>query len=766
MTQGQDRSALKWLKEDLNELIKQATLILEEFVEKGYQSPQMSDGADLIHKIQGTLKMVQLTGATMLTEEMEAVARTLVTAKPGAGKDSAEALMLALVQLPDYLERLEKGAPDLPFSVLSIINDLRASRDAGLLSETAFFAPHLNQMLVEETGGEPNPELKNIARQLRGHFHKGLLGWYRQIEPEKSLNLIRQVFVRLLKSSGTACSIRIWDAAQALITGVQEESIEPSISVKLLIAHLDREIKYVIEKGEAATECGFALGLLKNILFYIASADTENPVIKKIQEKYDLKEAVKAIGSDTAEGLVDENLLAAVRDAVQEDLTRIKDTIDLYIRGDRAELSSILDLKDIFGKVADTFGMLGQAGIQSRIRKHGNYIQEKVAQGHQPTDDELMTMASDLLFVESTLANLHQLQGKDAIQPDGDLPEGEIDTHIHAALREATLEIRAVKEVLSTYFETPEMNTALEDMPARFTRMAGAFHMIEEDNAAIICREVNRYIQDNLLGQDVPETSDLDLLAEVVTSIEYYMEALQEDSSDRQGILDFAGESLVKLVKSPELAEKLNPSLEPVESETEELTIPRAESIEEAKPEIEALEADEETVIEEAFVEEAEQVEEAQEPVVEKTVAEAAITAEEDALSLDLELSDEIPDELTLELPESSLEEVSVEEVSVDEGSAAVEPLEMEAVADEAVSEIAESEEPVLSLDDLELESVDLDVAGEVQADVVEAEESLLSLDDLELEMPDSEGAGKRKYYLRQKLQHLLKRQMRSSLLK
>ena len=183
MTQGQDRSALKWLKEDLNDLISQANTLLQDFVENNHQGEQIEDCSGLLHKIHGTLKMVQLTGASLLTEEMEAVATSLAEKQAGAPKDRAEALMIALVQLPDYLERLEKGAPDMPFSVLSLINDLKASRDATLLSETAFFAPHLNETLIQSVQAEPNPAFKDMAKHLRAHFHNGFLGWYSNVEP-------------------------------------------------------------------------------------------------------------------------------------------------------------------------------------------------------------------------------------------------------------------------------------------------------------------------------------------------------------------------------------------------------------------------------------------------------------------------------------------------------------------------------------------------------------------------------------------------------
>ncbi|NNJ91961.1 MAG: hypothetical protein HKP55_09815, partial [Gammaproteobacteria bacterium] len=732
MTQGQDRSTLKWLRDDLNELIQQATLQLGEFVDKG-QSAQISECQSLLHKIHGTLKMVQLTGASMLTEEMEAVALAIEEAAAASTKDRVEALMMALVQLPDYLERLEKGAPDLPFSVLSIINDLRASRDAGLLSETAFFAPHLNQMLVEQTGGEPNPEIKQVTKQLRMHFHKGLLGWYRQIEPEKSLNLLRQVFNRLLKTSGTSCSKRLWEAALALSTGIMEESIEASISVKLLIGHLDREMKYVIDKGEAANECGFALGLLKNMLFYIASADSDNALVTVVQEKYELKEAVEAMGSDTSEGLVDEDLLAAVRDAVQEDINKIKDTIDLYIRGDLSDLTSLVELYGVFVKVADTFAMLGQAGIQEKIRTHAEFIKEKVEPGQQPSEDELMAIASDLLFVESSLANLSKLQATEKAAAQGDLPSGEINAHIHVVLQEAAVEIKAVKEVLGTYFESPEINAALEETPERFTRMSGVFQMIEEDNAARICREVRGYVQDKLLGHQVPETSELDLLAEVVTSIEYYMEALLEDSADLQGIIEFAGESLEQL-----LGRTLSEAAVVEEGEAETET-----SLE--LSEIEQVVADEGVDVELEIAESGEveglalaaedlSLDEA-ESAKEETTAEAeGLELDVADLSLDEVATEAQPEQaegLELDVADLSLDEVTAEETpeKTEDLALDVADLSLDEVATEQAPQ-AEVKEPELNVDELSLDDLVTEEALPAETEGLELEVDNLSVDE------------------------------------
>ncbi len=52
-------------------------------------------------------------------------------------------LMRGMVQLPDYLERVQSGHKDIPIVLLPLLNDLRACRGDNLLTESALFSPDL-----------------------------------------------------------------------------------------------------------------------------------------------------------------------------------------------------------------------------------------------------------------------------------------------------------------------------------------------------------------------------------------------------------------------------------------------------------------------------------------------------------------------------------------------------------------------------------------------------------------------------------------------
>src|SRR6202790_5820306 len=90
-----------------------------------------------LHQVQGVLRLLEIYGAALLAEEMEQVARYLISlGTERRNQDGTpDALVRSMVQLPGYLERVLAGGRDLALVLLPLLNDLRAVRGSALLSE-------------------------------------------------------------------------------------------------------------------------------------------------------------------------------------------------------------------------------------------------------------------------------------------------------------------------------------------------------------------------------------------------------------------------------------------------------------------------------------------------------------------------------------------------------------------------------------------------------------------------------------------------------
>src|SRR5579872_6761125 len=99
---------------ELGVTLNEARASLEAYAERPDQRALLEKCADQLHLATGVLRLVEVYGAALLAEEMEHVARYLLTAGEHKRQgDGLDALMRAMVQLPTYLERVLSGGRDL-----------------------------------------------------------------------------------------------------------------------------------------------------------------------------------------------------------------------------------------------------------------------------------------------------------------------------------------------------------------------------------------------------------------------------------------------------------------------------------------------------------------------------------------------------------------------------------------------------------------------------------------------------------------------------
>ena len=102
---SQDLNSLRWIRGDLDQTLREARTALEDFVDG--QADQLQSSIERLHHAHGVLEMIQLYGAAMLADEMEQLAKALSQGQVSNTEGAAEALMLGMVQLPAYLEKIE-----------------------------------------------------------------------------------------------------------------------------------------------------------------------------------------------------------------------------------------------------------------------------------------------------------------------------------------------------------------------------------------------------------------------------------------------------------------------------------------------------------------------------------------------------------------------------------------------------------------------------------------------------------------------------------
>ncbi|MGH8172131.1 MAG: Hpt domain-containing protein, partial [Rhodanobacteraceae bacterium] len=556
-----DFTALNWVKQELDATLKQSRDALEAYVEDPADVALMRASSEHLHQVAGTLRMVELYGAAMVVEEMERLAQGLLDDVVKQRDDAYSVLMRGMVQLPDYLERVQSGHKDIPIVLLPLLNDLRACRGDNLLTESALFSPDLHATLPLGAIGSSSPvppaELRTQALRLRLGFQAALLKWIRDESASEHLDRLNNVLDRLRMLSHGTEARRLWWVAGGVIEAVKDGGLEASVAVKLLFGAVDREIRSFAEHGERGLIASPPRELIKNLLYYIAHSTGEGLRAKDVRNTYRLdtllptqKELQHAQGSMTGHN---RNLLDTVSVAIKDDLLRVKESLDIFLRSQEANPSDLSSQAEILDRVGDTLGMLGLGMPRKVVGEQRNVIEE-MAEGRRSIDEgALLDVAGALLYVEASLDDhIERLGagGESEATTEGELelPKAEVRKILDALMREAAVNIQQAKHDIIAFIESPWEHARVEQIPRLLEEISGALRMLGLADAAQLMSGIVRFVETELLQhRRVPTAEQMDKLADALAAIEYYLEATREQRGNRERILDVTRESLEAL---------------------------------------------------------------------------------------------------------------------------------------------------------------------------------------------------------------------------
>ena len=551
-----DYVALEWVKGEIAETLKQARQALEAFVDNPQDSTRMRFCLTYVHQVHGTLQMVEFYGAALLAEEMEQLARALLDGRVASQAEALEVLMQAILQMPTYLDRIQSARRDLPMTLLPLLNDLRAARSEKLLSETSLFVPDMSGRLpalpTEFVAQRQTADLPALLRKLRQMLQVALVGVIRNQELPTNLGFMARVFARLEMLCKDAPLGALWQIASGVVEGLASGGVANGTSVRTLLRQVDRELKRLVEQGADGINQAAPDELIKNLLFYVAKAPGQSERIQSLKALYSLDEALpdsSVVNEERAQlAGPDRGAMRSVVAALCEELVRVKDSLDLFVRSDRKALPDLEALQVPLKQIADTLAVLGFGQPRKIVLDQIGVIQA-LTQGVQTPDDAvLMDMAGALLYVEATLAGM--VGGmNDGRGEESHLPTTDVAQIHQLVIREARTGLEQAKDAIIEFIASQWDHQHLVRVPDLLTQSRGGLVMIPLERAAALLDACNRYIQEQLLArQAIPDWQSLDTLADAITSVEYYLERLSEDcGSQGDLILDVAEESLRNL---------------------------------------------------------------------------------------------------------------------------------------------------------------------------------------------------------------------------
>ncbi|MFV2060474.1 MAG: Hpt domain-containing protein [Gammaproteobacteria bacterium] len=559
-----DINTLSWVKSEIDTTLEQAHKALEAYEESPEDDSQIKFCLNYLHQVHGTLKMVELYGASLVAEELESLTLALSQDEVSNKEETFQVLIKGMVQLPDYLENLLSGQKDIPVVLLPLLNDMRAARGESLLTENALFSPDLDTVApAVESGLNSTGDIQELAKKLRHSYHLGLLHWFTEKNVAGGIKQISKVVNQLREAANDSEVNKLLWIASGVLEGLREGGLESSIAVKLLAGNVDREIKKIIDNGEAEYPKELPKDLIKNLLYYVSCSSTNGNAVKEIKQAFKLQDIMpntKTLEKARAD-LAGPNaaLMQTVSAVLMDELTQVKDNLDIFVRSDSRDIEQLTPLSASLAQMSDTLGMLGLGIQRATIREQKQRLDAMISGDEKVNETILMDVAGSLLSVENSLNDLGQIKGNkfnnDTVEQT--LQNAEKQKLLKSVISEAKVDLSNVKESLSAFSRDPSNHELLKNIPTSLSQIQGSLSILNLTRASNLLEECNEFIKKDLIAeQSVPELNTLETLADAISSIEYFLESLAENWGQPDAILEVAEQSLKKIrgdAFSPEL---------------------------------------------------------------------------------------------------------------------------------------------------------------------------------------------------------------------
>jgi len=558
-------NALEVVSQELMESIRNAHLALEDCVDGRGGSAALVRCGQLLHQVGGALKITETYGAALLAEEMEAVCAYLATLRAGKGReDGLDALTRAMVQLPIYIERLLGGGRDIALVLLPLLNDLRAARGQPLLSEGTLLLLNLSPQRKQEAADAHKASGEDpvqLARKLRPRFQLALLGWIQGGNNQRHLETLSSVIGALERSANRDDMFQLWWVVGGVLESLQNGGLETSVALKRLLGQTDRQIKRLIDEGLQAFDDHPIADLLNNLLYYVARSGHAGERISEIRAAFNLSELLP--GDEQVEHAREAlsapsvKLMKTVASAIKEDLARVKDVLDIFVRTGMSNSAELVPQLDLLKKISDTLGVLGLGELRGDIDSEIDRLKGVVSQGGPIDEQTILEIASTLLRVEDRLDQ----QLVRLIVPAEPLTEAEQESGAArqedpeyqqvaaAVMRESIINLARIKETFSQSIAAKGSSQGIDAVPGLIRGIRAGLLMLNKTRAMQVVERVGSLLTLVLAGAGPSRLTqkETDRLADAIVSIEYYMETVKAGRSEPWYMLDNAEACLAVL---------------------------------------------------------------------------------------------------------------------------------------------------------------------------------------------------------------------------
>ena len=550
-----DIGPLTWVKGEIDAALHKAREQLAQFAANINDTTPLRFAQPHLHQVKGAVQMVGLDGLARFTEEVERFMAALEAREVEPNAETLDLLDQGFSTIGKYLDELMGGAPDVPLKLSSAFNKLLAARKVERVSESDLFFPDLSVRAPKSDEAVPaaaEADLPRYVRMLRTQYQKGLLGYLRNPNDRVGLAAMRDALAAIETSqSQPAARTFIWSAA-AFVEGLLEGGLPTNFNVKSLCGRIDQQIRRLAENSTNVAE-----KLNRDVLYYVASAKPATLRLTSVKQAFELESYLPT----QAASLPADQALEKAKPLLRELADLVGAAKDAWLKFSAGNKDILKIFQDHTRRALTKSQTLGFEPLTELVEKIASGADELAASGDM-SEVVSMEMATALMLTENAVENYarltpeftrqaqvqgRRLQASLLGQPTDDIEQVPLLDEISRKAQEKLLlhqvgteiqtNLRHIEQVLDAFFRDHTKRADIPGLTSYIKQVFGALQILELERAADLLSACQHIIDKFADPNYQAEQRDLELVAEGLSSLGFYIEAVQHGRNDAFNII-------------------------------------------------------------------------------------------------------------------------------------------------------------------------------------------------------------------------------------
>ncbi|MCC7702586.1 Hpt domain-containing protein [Janthinobacterium sp. GW460P] len=556
-----DSEPLSWVMVEIREALGRSKTALFEAGgrEREERATALQHARSHLHQAHGALVMVDVAGASLLTDGAE---QALARFRDGSLEytlDHAQIVAALYQALTEYLEDLVAGTPPQPARLFPYYRDLQTLLGAERIHPADLFFPPSAMLEGQAIALADTPPVADYPA-WRGRFEKSLLPFLKAQDDAARRQHAGELHATLslvADAQQEAPARTFWFVMQAFAGLAASGEGMGTLNVKQLFGLINLQLRRLAQGTASLPEA-----MLRDALFFIAAAPEPTPDARQLRAAFALDGMLPADVETRRYGQVDQHALQGARTALAQARAS-------WSRLAQADLDPALgpDFEASLQQVAAHVETLKQPALASLLRECAAVARQAVTSGRSAALENEIGMA--LLFADTGLEQLRRLPDDFAGNAEtiaarlqallaGEAPPpvtaGELSRQIEQGQTVAALAedmktgLRQVEKVLNAYYADAAgagMAGALDGVAPVLEQLQRQLAGLGQDGARAAVLQVDAAVRQlaggeaNADAKAETHAEALDEIAQNVSALGFFVDMLGRNAQAASGRFHF-----------------------------------------------------------------------------------------------------------------------------------------------------------------------------------------------------------------------------------